>query len=315
MRKTCALLLAMVMTMSVAVTALAEEDVLILQDEIVIEEADEYVTDDIVVEDASGELVDEETRAAVIEEYLADDEMIAEEDAVAEISDEEIVEEVQTTDDTIEAADESDTKKKAKKINIKKLTKGSVNKYGDYDYFKFVTDVEAKYTFELKTDLKYAHFQVVEDSAKGILCDEALKAGKTNTVTITLSGETTYWVCIYDVYENKGAYSFKAKSIKDLKIRPSVKKLKAGKGSIEVTLDGNWKKVDKTILYWSTDKKMKKPSYAAIGKNYKGKAVIKGLKKNKNYYIQVIGYTTVVYKGDRYNLYTKASKIKSIKTK
>lgn len=323
MKRFGALLLGIVMTISIVMPAFAVEEDMILQDEVIVEEGD-FEVEEIIVEDASGEEVDEETKAAIIEEFLSEEIVeentlpSAEEETVVELpSVEGVINDAQTIEYNVGAKDESSTKKNAKKVNIKKLTKANFNQAGDQDYYKFETTVEAKYTFEVKTSLDFAHVQIIEDSDRGIISDESLKAG-TNKVTLSLSGDHVYWLCFYDDYET-GAYSFKASKVQDLKLRPSIKKIKAGKnGTIDIKID-NWKKVDRVYCYVSLYKNMKNAkSYFADKKNiskYKGSLTLPGIKKGKTNYVTIMGYTTVVYKGDRYNLYTKFSNIKSVKTK
>lgn len=144
----------------------------------------------------------------------------------------------------------------------------------------------------------------------------AANASTTAATTATASASTTASVAAAaepsstsKLYDKRGSY------LDNSQKKASIKKLTKGKKQFKAS----WKKVSGVKGYqiqYSTSKKFNKhATYVTIKGNKNTSKTIKGLSKNKKYYVRICTYTTKKINGKTVKVYSPWSKTKTVKTK
>lgn len=292
-KKYLSLILAVAMAFTSSVFAFAAEEIEL--DDSVVDEA--VGIDEIIIDDTNDEFVEEvfitEDEADTSEESDFSAVTI---DAITDFS----------AEDAVAAADEPNTYKEAKLVkSIKSTTNGESKDYSDQDWFKFKTGKSAKYSivFSAATADITVNFAEVNQFGLHNIDSINVPAKDSKTLTVELSGDTYYYINVMGVTEYETKYTFKAKSVKNLNLEASIKKVKKTKNSLTLTLKKPTKAFQVLVKY-STRKDMKGAKTVTFQPKNKT-FQINGLKPGKKYYVQVNGLALKTNN----NVYGKWSKV------
>lgn len=108
---------------------------------------------------------------------------------------------------------ESDTKEEAKTVNLNTLVTKSMDGEDDVDWFKIKTSGYSKYDFyakniNIKTDWPHTHITLY-DSLNNKIEDHEVRFNESKVTTVTLTPNSTYYICIEAANYTLGNYSFK----------------------------------------------------------------------------------------------------------